>query len=292
MLYCERILTLKRLFRAGLLTTLAAASLLADVTYTKTVRYTGGSMLGFLRNLVGNPFIQRMVGADLESALDDQEYTVYVKGSKMAQVAEGGSTIYDLDANSVTSIDDEKHKYSVQTFAELRAQIERAEEWMKHPKGEAPRFDVRVEKTNHTRALDGRTARETLITLTAESESAWGKPVVNVTSWLVPVDLTTRPLYDFSRRAASKLSSVFTVVPSFFGAAGGAQELNGISALDEIAVTGVSNPLTNLFRSRDTRSNAPVITLEIQSSRFSARPLDSSHFTIPAGYRQEQQHRQ
>ena len=287
------------LLRVAVLAALASASLFADVTYTKSIRYTGGTMLGFLRSLAANPLIRRMVGGDLEAALDDQAYTVYVSGSKMAQVTESGTTIYDLDANTITSIDNEKQSYSVETFADLRAQIERAQQWMKHPKTDAAPFDLVIEKTDQTRTIDGRTATKTFITLTAQSGNAWGRPVVNVTSWLVPVTPATRQLYEFSKRAADKLSSVFTVVPSFFGAAGipqgstaaDAQKLNGISVLDEIAVTGVTSPLAGLLGNRDSQANRPAVILETQSSNFSSAPIGAAKFAVPAGYRQEQQRR-
>ncbi len=275
------------------------AQLFADVTYTKSVKYTGGSMLGFLRNLVGSPLIQRIVGADLESAIEDQSYTVYVKGSKMAQVTGGGSTIYDLGAGTITTIDTDRQTYTVETFDELRAQIERAEQWMKRSKNASVLFDVQIEKTGETRAIEGHTASEREIILTAQSEGAWGRPVIHDAAWLVPVDSRMRPLYDFSKRAAAKLSSVITTIPSFFGAAGdpsgtaGANlaKLNGISVLDEIAVTGVSNPLANLFRGGNSRSDTPVISLAVESSNFSYGTVNPSRFSVPLGYRQEQNRR-
>lgn len=257
-------------------------------------------MLGFLRSLVANPLIQRIVGADLQAALADQAYTVYVKGAKMAQVADGGSTIYDLDAGTITTIDPDKRTYATETFDDLRAQIGRAQQWMKHSKGDTVAFDVSVEKTDETRAINGRTATKSLITMTAQSESSWGRPVVNAVTWLAPVDSGTRPLYEFARRAAAKLSSVFTLVPSFFGAAADGsgtasadlQKLNGISVLDQIAVTGVTNPLTSLFaNNRASQAANAVITLEIRSSDFSSAPVDPSRFTIPAGFSAEQRHR-
>jgi hypothetical protein len=290
---------LNRLLRVALLVTLAATQIFADVTYTKSVKYTGGSMLGFLRNLVGSPLVQRLVGADLASALEDQSYTVYVKGSKMAQVAGGGSTIYDLDAGTVTTIDTDKQTFTVETFADLRAQIERAEQWMKRSKNESVLFDVQIENTGQTRAVKGHTASESEITLTSRSEGAWGRPVIHDAAWLVPVDSRMRPLSDFSKRAAAKLSSVLTTIPSFFGAAGdepgtaGANlaRLNGISVLDEIAVTGVSNPLANLFRGGNSRSDTPVIRLAVESSHFSYGTVSPSRFAVPSGYRQEQNRR-
>lgn len=280
--------------RVALLIALAATRLVADVTYTKSVRYTGGTMLGFLRNLVGSPLIQRLVGADLQAALEDQSYTVYIKGAKMAQVADSGSTIYDLGAGTITSLDRQNETYSVETFDDLRGQIERAQQWMKHSKTEFVAFDVNVQKTEERRSLEGRTASKSLITLTAQSESAWGRPVLTTAAWLVPVSPATRPLYDFAKRAAAKLGTVFTLIPSFFGAAADGsgtvtselEKLNGISVLDQISVTGVSNPITRLF-GRAGESNSAVITLQIQSSNFSAEPIDRSRFVVPAQYREQ-----
>lgn len=253
-------------------------------------------MLHFLRDLVGSPLIQRMIGADIQSALDDQTYMVYVKGSKMAQVAESGSTIYDLDAGTVTTIDSENRTYSVETFADLRGQIDRAEQWMKRSQNGAILFDVQIDATSQKRVIGGYPANKTLITLTAQSESAWGRPVIHVNSWLAPLNKDFKPLYDFSARAAAKLSSIVSAVPSFFGAAVGSatphgtNKAGGISMLDEISVTGVTNPISSLFSSNATRDNKPVISLEVQSSNFSFQPLPSSKFAIPAGFAQQRSH--
>ena len=256
-------------------------------------------MLGFLRNLASSPLIQRMLGGDLAAALDDQSYTIYVKGSKMSQAAEFGFTVYDLDAGTVTLIDTDRRTFTVETFADLRSQIERAEQWMKHPNSGPVPFDVSVQQTDQKQMFDGRPATKALITLSAQSEDAWGKPVVNVQSWLSPVNASTRPLYNFAKRAAGKLSSVFTLIPSVFGAAGESpgsttgdlQKLRGVSVLDQIAVTGVTTPLAGLLGNRDGQENKPVIVLEIQSTNFLDRPIDSAKFAVPAGYRQEQQRR-
>jgi hypothetical protein len=256
-------------------------------------------MLQFLRNLVNSPLIRRMVGGDFGAALDDQSYTIYVKGSKMAQAAESGSTIYDLDTDSVTIVDNEAQTYSVETFGELRAKIERAQGWMKHPEAGAVPFAVAVENTEQTRRIMGRLATKSLLSLTARSDSAWGTPVVKVTTWLVPVDPKLRMLADFSRRAAQKLGTVFTLVPSLFGAAGDSasaptpevRKLLGISVLDEIAVSGVHSPLAGLLGNGGDQTDAPVIQLEIQSSNFSSQLIEDTRFAIPAGFRHEQPNR-
>lgn len=290
---------LQSLLLRGLVALFVATSCHAGVTYTKSIRYTGGSMLGFVRNLAHNALTQRMLGTDIEDALADQTYTVYVAGSRMAQVAETGSTIFDVDAGTITSIDTGAQTYSVETFADLRARIERAEQWMKHPKDEAVPFRITVERTAAKRSFDGHTATQSVITLTAESANVWGQPVVRVAAWLAPLDSTTRPLYDFSQRAARKLASPFTAVPSLFGAPSppasatgpGSPPLKGISVLDRISVTGVVNPVANLFHRSEEAATTPVITLEIESSGFRGGPVDDAKFRVPAHFRQEPLHR-
>ena len=87
-----------------------SASAFADLQYEMTSRATGGS-------IVSMP----IVGSRMK-----EPHTVnhYIKGNKMATVSKGSSTIWDLDAGNVTTVNTDKKTYSVMTFEEMRATME------------------------------------------------------------------------------------------------------------------------------------------------------------------------
>jgi Asp/Glu/hydantoin racemase len=289
---------LRSVLRASLLISIAATYLLrADVTYTKSLKYTGGTMLDALRSMAANPVIGRMAGASLGSALHDQNFTVYLKGSKMAQIGDPLSVIFDLDAGTVTTLNNENQTYSVQTFEEMRLHLEQAQQRMKRSKAGDVQFDVKVENTGRTQTLNGQAASETIMTLSAQSDGPYGHPIVRVNAWLVPIDSTTREVHEFSKRSAEKMSSTFSSMPAIFGGAGTAlstattelQKMDGIPVLDDVTVTGLTTPLN--LAGRNTDPNAPVIAIETQSSNFASGPVDDSRFNVPAGYSLEQHRR-
>ena len=114
---------MNRFFGAVALAGLAAGCLLADVTYNETVKYTGGTMLETVRRMSNMPLVGRMGGGSLKNAFQDQNYSLFIKGAKMARLGGPFSSIYDLDAGTITTINNEKQTYTVQTFEELRQQI-------------------------------------------------------------------------------------------------------------------------------------------------------------------------
>jgi hypothetical protein len=93
---------LKQIVPAGVFVCLAAGCLWADVTYTETTKYTGGTLLEMTQRMASNPIMGRLAGGRLQSAFQDQTATVYVKGAKMARVGQALTTIFDLDAGTVT----------------------------------------------------------------------------------------------------------------------------------------------------------------------------------------------
>jgi hypothetical protein len=55
-------------------------------------------------------------------------------------------------------------------------------------------------------------------------------------------------------------------------------------------VSGVSSPLLSAMGSANNDANAPLVQMEIESSKFIAGPVDDSKFTIPPGYTKESHH--
>src|ERR1700745_3575377 len=123
-----------KIVRGGALGMLMAvlASLHADFAYTETTQITGGSMLGLMKMAGAFSRQARQAGDPIVS-------TVAIKGNRMAHINPDHSEIIDLDAETITTIDNLKKQYTVMTFAQMKQQVEAAAAKMKEQqqKGEA-----------------------------------------------------------------------------------------------------------------------------------------------------------
>lgn len=212
---------MQSLIRLGIAASLAAGCLLADVTYTETMKFTGGTLIDMMQRMASNPILGRMAGGSLKNAFQDQNYTVYVKGSKMARIGNTTSTIFDLDAGTVTSINNEKQTYSVATFEEMRERMEQAQQRMSRSKGGEIQFDVKVDKTGKTRSIGGQTATETLMTMTAKNADSQGQMVVKVDVWLAPSSAATSEVAEFHKKLGQKFAYAFSGGGAAMGPAAG-----------------------------------------------------------------------
>lgn len=275
-----------RAFCIGLIGLAAAACGFADITFDQTVKFTGGSMVEMVHRMANNPLLGRKRGG-LGAAFADQSYTVYIKGSKLARVGTTVSTILDADAGTITMVNHERRTYRTQTFEEMRQRMEDAQRHMGHG-GADMQFDVKTEKTGQTRTIDGKTANEVMMTLTAKSSGANGQMVVTVDSWVVAADPAMHEAIDFYKRLSQKFSYAFTSSPGL-GAAG--QGLNaayrellnmdGYPIVSDVAVSGVAGPMGG------GDPSAPALKMETQSSNFAVGPVDDSKLAVPAGYTEE-----
>ena len=285
---------MKTILCIGVLSGLAATCALGDVSYDQTTHYTGGTLIETMQAMANNPIMGRLGGAKMKAAFEDQTSHVYVKGSKMARIGDLNSTIFDLDAGTVTSIDHQRHAYTVMTFEEMRQQMEQMEQKMSRGQGGDLQFDIKTDKTGKTRDLNGKTASELLLTLTAKAANANGQMVVHVDSWLVPTDATTEELRDYGKRLQEKFGYVFMGAPSLGGAASGinaamkaSMAQDGYPVLSDIEVSGVTSPMAGPFAHGATDPNAALIKMEMQALNFAGGPVDDAKFGIPAGYKQE-----
>src|SRR6478609_5711040 len=124
---------MKVCLQIGLLAGLSAALLSADASYTQVTKFTGGTAIDMAKKMADMPLIGRMGG--LRNAFEDQRYEVYVKGNKMARLGGMISTIYDLDAGTVTTINNTKQTYTTMTFDEMREQIAQMQQRMNRRRG-------------------------------------------------------------------------------------------------------------------------------------------------------------
>jgi hypothetical protein len=270
--------------RLALLSALAASSLLADVTYDQSVKYTGGSVLDLAKMMAKNPMMARRGG--MASAFQDQNFTVYIKGSKMARIGPNVSTIIDLDAGTITTVNNQAHTYSTRTFDEMRQNFAA----MQHGQSGDMQFDVKVDKTGKTHDIEGQAATETIVSVTAKAGSSNPNMAVKLDEWVVPATPSTREATDFQTRLSEKFSLALGGMPGMGAAASGISaamkegfKLDGYPALSDMSVTGVTAPMMN----QKGDPNAPFLETETRSSHFVSGPVDDSKFAIPAGYTQE-----
>jgi hypothetical protein len=288
---------LARLTPAGLLVCLAAGTLSADVTYTETTKYTGGTLIEMTQRMASNPIMGRLAGGRLQAAFHDQTSSVFVKGAKMARVGSVSTTVFDLDAGTVTTINNEKRTYSVETFEELRQRMEQMQQRMNRNGGGDLEFDVKVDKTGQTRSIKDQTASETVMTLTAKNANSQGQMVVKVDTWLVPPTAGTKELADYQRKLAEKFAYAFAGAPGLGPAMGGMnaamkemRKLDGYPLLSDISVSGVSSPMAAMGGGGND-PNAPLITMENQVDTIANGSVDDAKFAVPAGFKQEKPRR-
>lgn len=161
------------IFLAALL--LAASIMAADVTIRSTIESKG--MVG-LMNMAGTQEI--MVSGEMKKDATSLKMT-----SKVAKFLGGGKPqdrieITRVDKELFWDINVKDKKYTEKTFAEVKAEMEKAladaqkereEDRQKHPEDTVEfKMDVKVEKTGKTQQIIGYTAHETVVTATAYGE--------------------------------------------------------------------------------------------------------------------------
>lgn len=186
-----------RLTTLGLMLALGAPFTLADFRYDQTSRMTGGAMMSMMK----------MAAKFNKSAMEPVNTMVAVKGNQMVMNHGKTATIYDLDKETITEINFEKNEYSVTTFAEMKAFMEKA---MKNkPAGSDANIDVDVKETGKEEVIAGMKAREFLMSMKLQAANPQtGKTSemqMEMSNWMVP----KLPGYDemsaFHKRMAEKL---------------------------------------------------------------------------------------
>jgi hypothetical protein len=242
----------------------------------------------------------KMMGARLGKALQDQTFKVYVKGNRMARVGADTSLIFDLDTGAITSIDHQKQSYSTMTFDEMNQRMEEMKQKMSRNGSQAPdmQFDSKVEETGKTRTIDGQTANEYLLTLTAQGQQGAAMRVRS-DMWNAPSIAGMEELRNFQKRMAEKLNnSLGGFNPLMASASSGLSQLNkevlkmkGFPLIQDVSVSGVQSPMNPMMAMRsgsdNADPNAPFLTMTTESNSFSDSAVSDSVFQIPAGYKEQ-----
>ena len=260
-----------------------ALTLWADVTYTETVHYKGGTMIDMAKSMANNPMTARM-----GQAFEDQSYTIYIKGNKMARVGKNTTTITDLDAGSITNINHSRKTYTVITFDQLKQMSERMQQFAGGRGGMD--FDIKVKKTGKTKEINGQTATETIITAT---EKGGGPTKFKSDVWIAPSAAGADELRAFHMKVAQQSEAALGAGPMMGGAGRAmaaasreALQIGGVPVEVDTQISGVSaGPMGG---GGDADPDAVAIDSVSISSNWSSAPVDDSLFAIPADYKKQE----
>jgi hypothetical protein len=202
---------------------LAATALLqqlafADVSYQETTQITGGSMVGMLK-------MAGAFSAQARQATQPTTSTIMIHGSRMVHVDSHTTEIIDLDQQSITYIDTDKHTYSIVTFAQMQQAMAKAAAQGKDKGSQTSAssaqqmsFSAHISNSGATRQINGQTAKEALLTLTmltTADDSSNTKAGMAATSemWLVNDAPGMDEMRKFNQRLAEELAVDMDATP-------------------------------------------------------------------------------
>jgi hypothetical protein len=186
----------------------------ADVSYQETTQITGGSLQGMLKLAGAFSSQAKQANAPVTS-------TVALHGNRMVRSTPHTTEIIDLDQQAMTFIDHDKHTYSVVTFQQMQQAMADAAARVKaqskgstdsdHSNDAQMSFNARVSSNGTTRNIDGRAAKEALLTVTmianaTDGSNAKGGMAATSEMWLVSDVLGQEELRAFNQRMAKELA--------------------------------------------------------------------------------------
>lgn len=249
---------------ATLAVVLAAPVVQADV---KTREKTTFALEGFLGGVV------RVFGG--RAAREGIESTVAVKGTRKATLNNTSGQIVDLSEEKVYTLDVRRREYRVTTFADLRAQFEKAKaDAAKQAEDARPEdkeqmdqaareleFDVDVRETGERREIIGHQTREVVLTITGREKGhtleQGGGFVLTNTMWLAPRIDALNEMLEFD------LKYVRAVYGENF--IGDMQQMAGMMAMYP-AFTGMASRMQDEGRKLDGTSLTTTMVFEAVKS--------------------------
>lgn len=187
----------------------------ADVTYQETTKITGGSLKQMLK--LAGAFSSQARQADSTVVT-----TVTLHGNRMVRSNPHTTEIIDLDQQSITFIDHDKHSYYIMTFQQMqqamanamaKAKQQSAASTNQQPAAASAQmnFDAHISSNGAVRTVDGMQAKEALVTITMIANTNDGSNVkagmaAASEMWLVPEIPGMKELRAFDQRMMQELS--------------------------------------------------------------------------------------
>ena len=192
----------------------------ADVRTDQRVKFQLGGAIGKLVNMFGG-----------KGAREGVTTIVAVKGNRKATMSDSTGQIIDLTEEKIYDLDIKRQTYKVTTFAQLRAEMEKARREAeqrakearsepsepstpstpaaKDPNQKEMEVDFDLKNTGATRTINGFDTKQTVMTITVREKGKTldesGGMVVTTDLWLAPNAPSTKDLAEFDLRYAQKM---------------------------------------------------------------------------------------
>ena len=164
--------------RSLFLLCLSGSLAFADFSYEQRSQVTGGAMAGMMK----------LAGTFSKKLREPASTWTYVKGNKIAHVTGATSQIYDIDAETITQIDQEKKTYSVVTFAQMREALSKMGSEMKTDAKVDTQVQIDVKETGRKRQIADQSTSEMLLSFIYEMKDKKGQESARMetqsSSWL------------------------------------------------------------------------------------------------------------
>jgi hypothetical protein len=210
-----------------ILSVVLSQSLSADVRTDQRVKFQLGGAVGKLLNMFGG-----------KGAREGVTTTVAVKGDRKATMSESGGQIIDLAEEKIYDVDLKRKTYKVTTFAQLRAEMEKARREAeqnaremeraeraepsepskpaeKDPNQKEFEVDFDLKNTGATKNINGFDTKQTVMTITVREKGKTldeaGGMVMTTDMWLAPNAPSTNDIAAFDMRYAQKLQGPMAV---------------------------------------------------------------------------------
>lgn len=251
---------------------LSPSLVFADYTYQETTQITGGSMVKMMKMAGAFSSQARKAGEPVVS-------TVYIKGNRMAKVAQDSTEIIDLDNETITQIDTVKHTYTVVTFQQLRDQMAKAEAEMekkrpaepaapaKNPDDVKMSFDVKVRNTGAEKQVSGLSAKEAIMTMTMKAtdqkSQQSGSMAVTNDMWMVPEIPGYEQVREFYMKMGKKMGSVM---------AGASRDMSAMMAQNP----GAGIAMEDMAKEMEKLKGVPVMQIMRMGTSLDGKPLPAA----------------
>lgn len=230
--------------------TLASSALLADFSYQEKSTLTGGAMLSMLK-------VAGVFSKGAREAREPIVSTVAVKGDKMVHRSNLHTSIIDLNAQTITSIDNQKKTYTVMTFEQMRQMMDQMAQKMHQQNPDDPQMEIKVsaENTGKTQAINGVDAKEVMVKIEMmmndPKSKQQGSIPITIDTWIGPRVDGYGQISDFYKRMADKIgwtpgSNMFAGRPDIAKGMSEAYKevakLNGTPVYETMTMGGTGQP--------------------------------------------------
>ncbi len=154
-------------------------------------------------------------------------------------------------------------------------------------------FDIKSDRTGNTKKIDGQTATEYLMTMTAKDTSgpSGGMKVVSHV-WMVPSEPGAPEIRAFLKKLSAQYKDAFAsggnpmmggMMKGLSAANAHLATMDGVAVETHMEVSGVASPMGPMAP-QGSDPNAPAMIMGNENKNYASGPVDDSKFLVPDGY--------